>query len=161
MILYLFIAPVIKDRMTIVLGKPVDVEVEALTETDHIIANIDRISEARVEGQWVYRVQGWSYILTDKDQANYEVFLVFTNEKDRYFFATTQYKRLDVKTAFPDVEIDLTNSGFNSFIAKPMMDSGIYDIGLLYRNRTTGEFTYYRTDKVLVKTINNIKMEDR
>ena len=161
MILYLFIAPVIKDRMTIVIGKPVAVEGALLEETDNIRAMVDRISEAKVDGQWVYRVQGWSYIMNDKDQANYEVFLVFTDENNRYFFATTPYKRSDVEDAFPEIEIDLTNSGFNSFIAKPMMVSGIYEIGLLYRNKTSGEFTYYRTDKMLVKTINDIQMENR
>ena len=161
MILYLFIAPVIKDRMTIVIGKPVAVEGALLEETDNIRAMVDRISEAKVEGQWVYRVQGWSYIMDDMDQSNYEVFLAFSSEDNRYFFATTPYKRTDVEAAFPEVEIDLTNSGFNAFIAKPMMTSGNYEIGLLYRNKTSGEFTYYRTDKKLVKTINDIQMENR
>lgn len=161
MILYLFVAPVIKDRMTIVIGKPVEVEGAVIEETDNIRAMVDRISEAKVDGQWVYRLQGWSYILDDMDQANYEVFLVFSDENNRYFYATTPYKRTDVEAAFPEVEIDLTNSGFDTFISKPMMASGNYEIGLLYRNKTSGEFTYYRTDNILVKTINDIQMENR
>jgi len=161
MILYLFVAPLIKDRMTIVEGKPVSVEGAVLEETDNIRAMVDRITEAKVDKQWVYRVQGWSYIMDDMDQANYDVFLVFTDQDHRYFFATTSYKRSDVESAFPEVEIDLTNSGFDMFIAKELMANGNYDVGLLYRNKTTGAFTYYRTDKILVKTINDIQLGDR
>lgn len=161
MILYLFIAPVIKDRMTIVIGKPVGVEDAVLEETDNIQGMVDRISEAKVDGQWVYRVQGWSYIKNDMDQANYDVFLVLTNEDNRYFFATTPYKRSDVENAFPEIEIDLTNSGYDTFIAKETLANGNYNIGLLYRNKTTGAFTYIRTDKLLIKTINDIQMGDR
>jgi len=160
MILYLFIAPVIKDRMTIVIGKPVEVEGAQVMDTDRIRAAVNRLSEARVDGQLVYRVQGWSFIVDDMDQTHYDIFLVFSNDKTLYFFETTPKKRSDVEEAYPEVEIDLTNSGFDAFIAKETLDNGRYGIGMLYRNKTSGEFTYSRTDRTLVKTINDIQMEE-
>jgi len=160
MILYLFIAPVIKDRKTIVIGKPVEVEGAQVVQSDRIRSAVNRLSEARVDGQLVYRVQGWSFIVDDMDQTNYDIFLVFSNDKTLYFFETTPKKRSDVEEAYPEVEIDLTNSGFDAFIAKETMANGRYVIGMLYRNKSSGEFTYSHTDRILVKTINDIQMEE-
>lgn len=160
MILYLFIAPVIKDRMTIVIGKPVEVEGAQVVDSDRIRSAVNRLSEARVDGQWVYRVQGWSFITDDMDQTNYDIFLVFSNDKNFYFFETTPKKRSDIEEAYPEVEIDLTNSGFDAFIAKETIANGRYEIGMLYRNKTSGEFAYSRMDRTLVKTINDIQMEE-
>ncbi|HOW91707.1 MAG TPA: hypothetical protein PK883_05255 [Anaerolineaceae bacterium] len=160
MILYLFIAPVIKDRVTIVIGKPVEVEGAQVVDSDRIRSAVNRLSEARVDGQWVYRVQGWSFITDDMDQTNYDIFLVFSNDKNFYFFETTPKKRSDIEEAYPEVEIDLTNSGFDAFIAKETIANGRYEIGMLYRNKTSGEFAYSRMDRTLVKTINDIQMEE-
>jgi len=146
--------------MTIVIGKPVEVEGAQVMDTDRIRSAVNRVSEARVDGQIVYRVQGWSFIVDDMDQTHYDIFLVFSNDRNLYFFETTPKKRSDVEVAYPEVEIDLTNSGFDAFIAKEMMANGRYGIGMLYRNKTSGEFTYTRTGRTLVKTINDIQMEE-
>jgi len=94
------------------------------------------------------------------DQTNYDIFLVFSNDKNFYFFETTPKKRSDIEEAYPEVEIDLTNSGFDAFIAKETIANGRYEIGMLYRNKTSGEFAYSRMDRTLVKTINDIQMEE-
>jgi len=161
MILYLFIAPVIKDKVTIVTGKPVNVAGVTLESSDNIVGMVDRMTEAKVDGQWVYRFQGWSYIKTDMEQANYDVYLVFANEGNQYIYATTPYSRADVEAAFPEVESDLSNSGFDTVVAKELMANGTYDVGLLYKHKTSGAATFQLMDKVLIKTINDIKLEDK
>jgi len=158
MVLYLFIAPPIKDKLTIKEGKPVDLGNVTLASSESIRYNIDKISEVKLGKQLLYRVIGWSFIKRDVKQTDYDVYLVLSSENHTYFFPTRRGNREDVEKAFPDLAADLSQSGFTAFIAKDTMKKDEYRVGFLFKHKTSGEMVYQSTDERLEKTFNRIKI---
>jgi len=158
MILYLFIAPPIKDKLTIKEGKPVDLGNVTLESSESIRYNIDKISEVKLGKQLLYRVIGWSFIERDVKQTDYDVYLALSSEDHTYFFPTRRGNRGDVEKAFPEIEADLTMSGLTAFIAKDTIKKDEYRVGFLFKHKTSGEMIYQSTDERVVKTFNSIKV---
>ncbi len=63
-----------------------------------------------------------------------------------------------IRQTFKDVDIVLQNSGFKANIAKETLKSGTYNIGILYRNKISGDTYYQITNAQLLKTPNNLKL---
>jgi len=160
MILFLFIAPPIKDKLTIVEGKPVDLGDVSLESAGIIRFNIDKISEVKSGKQMLYRVIGWSFIEEDVKPTNYDVFLVLSSADETYFFPTIRGEREDVEKSFPEFTVDLTQSGFTVFIARELMKNGEYRIGFLHKDNESGETIYQATEQYLVKTLNKINLSE-
>ena len=160
MILFLFIAPPVKDKLTIVEGKPVDLGIVSLESAGIIRFNIDKTSEVKSGRQMLYRVNGWSFIEEDVKQTNFDVFLVLSSAEDTYFFATIRGERDDVEKAFPEFTSDLSKSGFTALIAKELMKNGEYRIGFLHKDTASGEAIYQTSEKYLVKTLNKINLSE-
>lgn len=158
MILYLTISPNIIDQIMITEGKPIQYSVVSLEPSDIIRYSVDRLDSITINGQNIFNIWGWSFITTDKEQANYEIFLVLESNKIKYYFLTKSYERAELQTAFKDVDIVLQNSGFKANIAKETLKSGTYNIGILYRNKISGDTYYQITNAQLLKTPNNLKL---
>jgi hypothetical protein len=157
MILYLFIAPPIKDKLTIVEGKPVAMSGVSLESAGIIRDSIDKFNEVKIGKQMLYRVIGWSFIENDVKQTDYDVYLVLNSENHTYFFPTVRGNRDDVEKAFPEIKADLSKSGFTALIAKDTMKNGEYRVGFLYKNKTSGETIYQSTEEHMLKTLNTIQ----
>jgi hypothetical protein len=161
MVLFLFVAPEVKDRVTIVIGKPVSVEATLPESTDVMRYMVDRLSEVKIDGQRLYRVQGWSFLPDETSQPQYEIYFVLVSDRNRYTFKTTPDKRTDVELAFPEVEADLSKSGYDVLIARETLDVGQYDIGILYLEPNSGETIFQTTDSRLIRTMNKILLEKK
>lgn len=159
MILFLFIAPGVKDRLTIKEGKPVALEPGTLAPTGTVRYAIDKFDQIKSQNQMLYRVIGWSFLESDPDQSKYIIYLVCKNARNTYYFLTTSGERADVEAAFPDFSGDLSNSGFTTLISKDTMKNGVYEVGFLYQDQMSGIFFYDATDAVLSKTMNNIQLD--
>lgn len=159
MLLFLFIAPEVKDRVTIVKGKPVVIEPGNPQTEGQIRYSIDKFDQVKIENQMLYRAIGWSFIESDPDQSKYEVYLVCRNEHDSYNFLTIPGDRADVESAFPDFAGDLSKSGITALIARDTMKNGTYKVGFLFRNTQSGEVYYTTTTAVLRKTYNDIQLD--
>lgn len=157
MILYLFIAPPIKDRLTIVEGKPVDMGEVSLESQDIIRYTIDKFNEVKSGRQMLYRAIGWSFIEEEVKQTDYDVFFVLSSDQATYFFPTIRGDREDVEKAFPEIVSDLSKSGFTALIARETMKNGEYRVGFLYKNKTSGKTIYQSTEKWMVKTLNKLQ----
>lgn len=161
MLLYLFISPLIKDELTIVNGKPVSMDGVSLVSSDLIKYDIDRVIKSTVDGQILHQVQGWSFIDDDSDQSLYDIAIVLSSDRSTYFFPTMPVSSVELMKAFPEVKVDLSNSGFVCLIAKETLKSGTYDIGILYTEKSSGK-TYYRlTNSTLIKTYNQLQLQNR
>jgi len=161
MILYLFIAPAVKDRVTIVQGKPEPLEVAELEVNSQISHSIDKFEQVKINGQMLHRLIGWSFIESDPDQSAYQVYLVCRGEGDTYFYPVLSVERKDVEKAFPDFAGDLSNSGFNVLIARDTMKNGLYTLGFLYVHQQSGEMYYDDTVESLRKSMNDLQLVDQ
>lgn len=156
---FFLVLPRIIDNIKVTEGVPLEMEPVTLEETDFIRYTVDRLDPITVNGQNIYYLWGWSFPTTDLDQTNYEIYLVFKSDKAEYYYLTESFERLDLQKAFPEVEIDLSNSGFKAFIAKEKIEVGQYDIGIIYKNKSDGTTYYQLTNKEIVRTPNTFTLE--
>ena len=156
MLLFLFIAPLIKDRFTIVNGLPVEMNITLPAATEAIQIRVEKLGPYKRDGQYFHLASGYTFLDGSLPQDNYEKFLIFRNDNRIYYFSTNSYPRKDVQPAFPEVESDLSQSGFHAYIAKEKMPNGIYEVGVLYRNLATGELAYRSSNQNIQKTYNQL-----
>lgn len=161
MILYLFIAPSIKDHFTVQKGKPVLLDEVSHESSDLIRFGFGSMIKSRQAGQILHQVQGWSFIDNGVDQNSYDVFLVLTSQSSKYYYPVMMKGSVNLNKGFPDVKIDLSNSGFNCLIAQETLKNGTYDVEILFKEKSSGRSYYSLTSKILIKTFNNILLQDR
>ncbi len=92
---------------------------------------------------------GWT-AFKDMDATDSEVEVVFIDNNNIYTYSSTIANRFDVTEAYNRV-YDYDNSGFRALIDKKDIPNGNYKIGLLVRNKSTGEESLMMTDKTFIK----------
>jgi len=160
MLLYLVIAPLIEVRFFIDQGKPVQLTGAIPDPTEQINHAVDECKEVVFQGEKIYRVNGWSFLTTAADLADYEIYLVLNSPRKNYFYLTNPVRRRDIPRAFPDAKLDLTNSGYVLFMARDALPVGEYRISLLYQHKGTGERIYQKTQRMIVRTPNQLLLMD-
>lgn len=114
--------------------------------------NIDAINQTSFNGAGFYVLRGWGFLEGEKDQSKYERLIVLKSEKDIFFFPTSKSFRLDVQKAFSHHHEDLQFSGFETYIRKDALPTGIYEIGILYRNVDSESIKFVKTNKSFFKS---------
>ncbi len=159
LILFFVALPQLIDKVTISEGGPLDMEPGTLERTDFLRYSVDRLDPIKVNGQDIYFLWGWSFPTIDLDQDKCEIFLVLKSDKAKYYYLTESFERPDLHKAFPDVKMNLNNSGFKAFIAKEKIKIGRYTIGILYKNKSDGTVYFTLTNKEIVRTPNTFRLE--
>ena len=160
MIAFLFIAPQVKDRLTITHGKPVAIEGVNLDTPANILSSVDNLEQVKIGDQFLYRMNGWSYINNGKKQTRYTIYLVLRTDEAQYLFTTVPVESVRLRDSYPDVESDLSISGFTADIARDTLRNGTYEIGFLYVDKRDGSMWFGGTDRQLVKTLTRLKLKD-
>lgn len=160
MLLYLVIAPLVEVRFFIDQGKPVQLAGAIPDPTEQINHAVDECKEVVFQGEKIYRVNGWSFLTTANDLAEYDVYFVLNAAHHDYSYLTVPGGRRDVPRAFPDVKLDLSNSGFVVFLSRDALPAGEYRISLLYQHKGTGERIYQKTQRMIVRTPNQLLLMD-
>ncbi len=160
MILYLVIAPMVEVKFFIRQGKPIQLSGALPEPTDLVNHAVDEAKEVVFQGEKIYRVNGWSFLTTATDLADYDIYLVLNSPRRNYFYLTNPVRRRDIPRAFPEVKLDLTNSGFVLFMARDALPVGEYRISLLYQHKESGERVYQKTQRMLVRTPNLLLLAD-
>ena len=158
MIVYLFVSPLIEAKYFLHQGKPVALDTVSAVETGQLRYSFDKISEVKTQGEKVYKINGWSFLPSAQSLEEHEVFIAVTVQGKRVFYPVVAGKRRDVAKAFPEIPFDLLYSGFSSFVAKETITMGSHPVGILYRNKATGETLYQETDYNLVRTPNTLSI---
>lgn len=158
-LIVIFVAlPGIVDKTTITEGSPINMEPIALEQTEFIRYSVDRLDPITVNGQDIYSLWGWSFPINEVDQTNFEIYLVIKSDKAEYYYLSESFVRPDLQKAFPEVKMDLTNSGFKAFIAKEKIKVGQYSIWIIYKNKADGTTYSTLTHKEIVRTPNTITL---
>jgi len=160
MILYLVIAPLVEVKFFIHQGKPIQLAGALPEPTDLVNHAVDVAKEVVFQGEKIYRVNGWSFLTTATDLADYDTYFVLNSPRRDYVYPAAPSGRRDIPRAFPDVKLDLANSGFVVFIARDALPPGQYRISLLYQHKGTGERVYQKTQRMLVRTPNQLLLMD-
>ena len=155
---YLTFAPDLYVRFVLKNGKPIQFQEKLPAATDMISFWVDRIDPVVSQGQVLYNLWGWAFLREEPDQSQYERFIVLRSDSQNYYFLAQTNERLDVEEAFPELTIDVSNSGFSTLIAKDAIRPGSYHIGIIFRHQS-GNFIYFAaTENVLVRTPNQLQL---
>lgn len=160
MLAYLALAPDFYNGVVLGVDKAVRFEGELPAATRRISYWIDGMNLMTVEGQDVYDLQGWAFLRDEPDQSQYERFIILQSDRGNYIFPTRSVERPDVQSAFPDLTINVQNSGFSAFISKEGLLRGTYQIGILFRHASGGEY-FLVTGNALVRTANQLLVRSR
>jgi hypothetical protein len=158
MLAYLVAAPDLYSHFILKNGKPVRFSQQLPKTTDQIKYSVDRLDPVMVDGQELYYLWGWSFYLADKDQSNYEQFIVLKSDTRTYYFPLKPFKRPELQTAFKNVKIDLRNSGFSTYLSIDTIQPDDYKIGILYRQKSSSDLKYRITNRLLNVTSNKIEL---
>ena len=158
MILYLIISPLVEVRFFVRQGKPLQMAGALPAPTDLVYYGVDTSTPVVFQGEKLVRVNGWSFLSTATDLADYDVYLVLNSPHRQYFYLTTPSGRSDIPRVYAEFDLDLTNSGFTVFIAKEAIRLDKYEIGFLYQDKESGERTYQETGRVLTRTPNTLTL---
>jgi len=159
--LYFVAAPIIHDRLFVVKGKPIQVNVKLPATVNESRSGVDALVINNEPGG-VYQLWGWAFPMVDKSipAGDYERQVVLVAPSGNYVFATEAVERTDVQKYFSDLSMDVTMSGFSAFIASHTLEPGIYEIGLIFKNTTSSVSYYMSTGRCVTRTPNTLVLED-
>jgi hypothetical protein len=165
MVLYFAFAPDLFVYLFIKNGKPLQTGTNLPAESDRIHFVIEDLSPYRKDGENLYQLIGWSFILpeegTSSDLLVPEVVLV-SGERTYFFSATTGYRKPKIPGKFADLDLNYDRLGLSVLIAEDVIKPGKYRIGVVFRNTSNGS-AFYRDKPAyyLVKTPNTLHLEGK
>ncbi len=158
MLCYLAAAPALYAEFILRNGKPVSLNQELPEPTTEALGEANRLDPTSLNGQNQYNLWGWAFIKGEEDQTIYERFVVLRSNTRTYFFSTEIISFPQVQTLFPYLDQDVTETGFSTYLAKEAIARGTYRVGFLFRHKSTADAFYIETNKVMVKTANQLKL---
>jgi hypothetical protein len=159
MLAYMIVAPDLYVRFVLNNGKPIQFSEELPAVTDQISFSVDILDPIVLDRQDLYDLWGWAFLQGEPEQSQYERFIVLQSDTNIYFFPTQSSERPDVQEAFPDLTINVLNSGFSTFISKDVVRLGSYQIGIVFRHQSSNAIYYVVTNKMIVRTANQLQLE--
>lgn len=162
MIAFVILAPRIQAEFFIRDGRPIQLNGELPAETSQLMFYVDRVEVYDDQGI-LYNLRGWAFSTVDKNipPSQYQREIVLISEHGNYVFSTRAERRKDVQNHFSDLGMNLDMPGFSVLINKNIIENGKYSIGIIFRHLPSGSAYYINTFKILVRTPNSIKLEDR
>ncbi len=154
---YLTFAPGLYVSFVLKNGKPIQFQESLPAATELISFWVDHADPVVSQGQVLYNLRGWAFLREESDQSQYERFIVLRSDAKDYYFPAQTNERLDVQKAFPNLNIDVRNSGFSTFIAKDVVRPGSYHIGIIFRHQPSNFIYLVVTENVLVRTANQFQ----
>lgn len=157
MAIYVAIAPDVYARFILNEGKSMAFDQELPEPTDQISYSVDRLDF--IKGQGLYNLWGWSFFRGDPNQNDYDRWITLQSSMKTYFYLSESFQRPELQSVFKDVDIDLSNAGFFAHLSKYAIEPGTYQIGILFRHKSSHILYYAITNKVIVRTPNLIRMD--
>lgn len=158
-LVYFSIAPSWHARFLLHEGNPMQYDFQSDMVNPNIIYSVDHLDTAVVNDERLFKLWGWSFVSDNAEKSGVERIIMLQSESRIYFFPITNYERPDLNQAFPDIQFDISNCGFFTYIAKNAIQPGTYQIGIIYQEQNSDETFYIMTNKVLIRTPNNIYLE--
>jgi len=110
--------------------------------TEGLRARIDSALYLRREWKDTIEIRGWAF-KEGADRSHYDAYIILESEIRVYVYNTSLYIRMDIPQHFGEqISKNLSQSGFSAAIPLDAIDDGTYRVGILLRNRYTGEVYY-------------------
>jgi hypothetical protein len=141
-------------------GQPVQVNVKLPVEVSQAQSGVEALVKSSTQGG-VYQLWGWAFPTVDKSipASDYDRQVVLVTSKGNYVFAAEPVERTDVQKYFINLGMDVTMSGISAFINGNTLKPGIYGIGLIFKNTSSGATVYINAGRCLQRTANVLSLE--
>lgn len=157
MIVYLTVAHDVYNRFILKEGAPVQFDYRVPKPKDEIFFALGRFD--LVKGQDLYHLVGVSFVRGDRDQDAYDRWIILASDTNTYFYKAQATQRPELQAMFKDLDIDLSNAGISTHISKYAIKPGEYTVGILFKHRRNDKTHYVITNKKIIRTVNQIRME--
>jgi hypothetical protein len=161
--LYFIFAPDVFTLFFTQNGKPLQIDAMVPPESDRIHFVIEELAPYVKDGENLYELIGWSFIVLDEgispDEFVREIALV-SNERNYFFPVRSGHRKPDIPSAFNDLSINFDTLGLSALIAEDTIEPGEYRIGIVFRSTSDGSAFYWDKPAYdLVKTPNTLRLE--
>jgi hypothetical protein len=156
---YLFLAPDVYASIFLKQGRPVDVKLDLPVPTMKIRYAVDRMDSITVKGQHLLNLSGWAFLPNEKNQQDFDRWIVLQSNERVYFYLAIPRDRVDIRETFSYLNLYLPQTGFSIFVSKDFIQTGKYNIGVMFKHKTNGAVYYIVTDRTLVRTPNQLQAE--
>lgn len=160
---YLVIAPRLFTSSLIKIGKPIRADGPFPVESKQISYSVEVVKLWPQNGERLYTLIGWAYILGQGDAKNFKREVVLTSDRNRYVFpAKTFARQPGPESIFVKLGVDLNTLGFNAAMSEDAIQPGKYRIGIIFRDPATGAAFYSdKPARYLVKTPNTLQLKKK
>lgn len=160
--IYLMIAPGLFTPSLVKIGKPIQTDSLNPAESDQISFEVEQLEFRPQNGERLYNLFGWAYILGQEDAAGrFEREIRLTSDGREYVFsAKTVARNPGPESIFAKLGLNLDMLGFSTQISEDALEPGRYRIGIIFRDPATGKAFYSdKPARYVVKTPNTLKLE--
>ena len=154
MLAYFLYAPDLVNAFLTKNGKPLQTDSPIPFDSKRISYGLMSLEPYTKDGENLYNLAGWSLMFPEEGQpaGSFEREVVLRSDEEKYVFPITH--------VFPVANEDAP--GFNVLIGEDVLKPGKYRVGLIFRDRSTGEeFFWDRPVYHIIKTPNKMQLEGK
>jgi len=146
-------------------GKPLHTQASIPAESDQISFVVEGVEASFRDGQNLWKLYGWAFILPPKDIAadSFVREIILISDERTYAFSVDPVARIPgPQSYFNDLGVSTNTLGFSALILNQSIKAGKYRLGIIFRNDADG--VAYYSDKpayYLVKSPNTIRLEKK
>jgi hypothetical protein len=145
------------DALSDGVGSP-RLNMELPAPTDQAKYGMERLEPENQGG--LFRLSGWAVLTIDPavPASRYARRIVLLRAGTNLVFRTSVLARPDVEDRFPDIPANLTMSGFSALIDPARLDSGAYQLGVVFIDRKSGEEYFSLTENCVNRVAQGLEL---
>ncbi len=156
---YLAFVPRIIAQYSGKLGEPIESGIVLPSPSDKILNSLDDHQVVEFDNQELQQLVGWAFLQEETDQGKFDKYLVLHSKYHVYLYQYGTIGRTDVQAYFKNLGLDLLNSGYQALISADSIESGSYNIGFLFSEKSGQSVYYSRTNYFLKRTPNSVSID--
>jgi hypothetical protein len=162
MIVFFIFAPPVYAKFCLKQGLPLQFKDSfPQSDTKRVKFAFDGLEPLFSGGKKIYKLKGWAFQTEnpDTEQIDYERILVLRSNTNIYFFPLTTEPSGDIQEAYKDLNLELINVRFHTYIAMDFIAPGSYRLEMIFKHRTNGTSFYKKIKGIVTRTPNRLILE--
>jgi len=98
---------------------------------------IDGLDSENISRSSKFKLWGWAFLTDDRYLSidDYNRAIILFSDDEIYQYPVISTERLGVQDFFSDLNMDLINSGFYTYLTKETIKPGLYKIGMIFETK--------------------------
>jgi hypothetical protein len=139
-------------------GTEIELKSQIPVLTNQIKYSIDRLDLLDTRESNLYNLWGWAFYIDDDEQAKYERYIILQSMTETLIFPADTFERPDLPSAFPNLTMNLVDSGITTNFSANDVPEGTYHVGILFVNSEDNSQYFIETNKHIISSSDELKM---